>query len=109
MLYSEFIEGTQQPDNRWTYSEYDRINRIYNDNEDMSKAEAYKLYQDPDPLTKTLLEDVALWKGLYIEKAAAAVKAQKMIDTQAHTISDLQNKIGEVERAARHIINYVNG
>lgn len=47
MLYSEFLEGTGQPENIWTHKEYERINRIYNDNENMEKEEAYALFQNP--------------------------------------------------------------
>ncbi|MBQ7067128.1 MAG: hypothetical protein IJN92_09955 [Lachnospiraceae bacterium] len=47
MLYSEFLKGTGQPENIWTHKEYERINRIYNDNENMEKEEAYALFQNP--------------------------------------------------------------
>lgn len=30
MLYSEFLIGTEAPDNAYTYAEYKRIEKIYN-------------------------------------------------------------------------------
>ena len=108
MLYSEFIEGTQKPDNKWTYSEYERINRIYNTNNEMSKQDAYKLYQDPDSLTQSLLEDAAIWKAYYVEKSATADKAQKTIEELNQTIKELREEISEIHHLARRI-SYMTG
>lgn len=47
MLYSEFLLGTGQQENCYALKEYERINHIYNMNEDMSKEEAYAMYREP--------------------------------------------------------------
>lgn len=58
MLYSEFLLGTNAKDNLHTYSEYERINVIYNNNNSMDKTAAYKLYREPDELTSKLLQEL---------------------------------------------------
>ena len=48
MLYCEFIEGTGAPENEYTYAEYERINRIYMEDNSLEKSDAYKMYRKPD-------------------------------------------------------------
>lgn len=55
MLYSEFLEGTKAPDNLYTYSEYERINKVYTDCDLMTKQEAYKMYMKPSKVIQELL------------------------------------------------------
>lgn len=58
MLYSEFLNGTQATDNKYSYQEYKRIEEIYNNDNSMSKEDAYKLYKKPDAFISGLLEDL---------------------------------------------------
>lgn len=59
MLYSEFLIGTEAPDNLHTYAEYKRIEAIYNDDNSMEKQDAYAMYRKPDALTSELLKEIS--------------------------------------------------
>jgi len=45
MLYDEFLKGTKAQENSRTYAQYETIEKIYNECEDMTKEEAYKLWR----------------------------------------------------------------
>lgn len=57
MLYDEFLRGTRTTENEYNYAEYRRIEKIYMDSDNMSKEEAYKLYNTPNDLLLTLMEE----------------------------------------------------
>lgn len=59
MLYCEFLEGTGTTENAYTYAEYKRVEGIYNANENMTKADAYAMYREPDELTVALLNEIS--------------------------------------------------
>lgn len=88
MLYSEFLNGTYEPDNKWTYKEYQRIEAIYNEHEEMTKEEAYKLFREPDDFTRMLLDEIAELKESKATWHARAEKLQKDVDK-------LQSKLKE--------------
>ena len=116
MLYTEFLNGTFEPDNKWTYKEYKRIEAIYNNNNDMTKEEAYRLFREPDPFTRELLEEIAELKSLNIQKEINLSKLEKdkktlteKIESQERTIKSLlltrDEIIKEVEVCKSHISN----
>ena len=41
MLYSEFLRGTEMPDNKEVYSLYERVNALYMENNSWDKEDAY--------------------------------------------------------------------
>ena len=45
MLYDEFITGTKARDCKATFDQYETIEKIYNECEDMTKEDAYKLWK----------------------------------------------------------------
>ena len=45
MLYTEFLAGTKAREDSKTYEQYQTIERIYNDCEDMTKEDAYKIWK----------------------------------------------------------------
>lgn len=45
MLYEEFLTGTKAKENANTFEQYQAIEKIYNDCEDMTKEDAYKLWR----------------------------------------------------------------
>lgn len=45
VLYDEFLTGTKAKENSRTYAQYETIEKIYNECEDMSKEEAYKFWR----------------------------------------------------------------
>lgn len=95
MLYSEFLAGTFEPDNLWTHAEYKRIEKIYNDNESMTKEEAYKLYRRPDQLTQIMLDTIGDYKAEAISEKIAREAAEKKA-------KELQKELGE---ARQRILN----
>lgn len=58
MLYSEFLIGTGAKDNLYTYSEYQRIEHIYNNDNLIDKCDAYKLYNEPSPIISQLISEL---------------------------------------------------
>lgn len=45
VLYEEFLTGTKAKENSRTYTQFEAIEKIYNECEDMTKEEAYKLWR----------------------------------------------------------------
>lgn len=45
MLYTEFLEGTKAREDSKTFNQYETIEKIYNECEDMTKEDAYKLWR----------------------------------------------------------------
>lgn len=45
MLYDEFLKGTKAQENSRTYAQYETIEKIYNECENMTKEESYKLWR----------------------------------------------------------------
>lgn len=115
MLYSEFLTGTEATDNEWTYSEYKRIEKIYNDNNEMSKAEAYKMYQEPNKLIQDLIESRNSYKAAAISAKtlykAEQEKAEKLSQELQQAKSHIFNIEHELERyrKAAHDLYYVTG
>lgn len=58
MLYNEFLNGTNASDNLYTYSEYKRIECIYNNDNSMDKSDAYAMYQPPSGIIAELLKEL---------------------------------------------------
>lgn len=107
MLYSEFLQGTQAKDNLHTYSEFQRIEKIYNSDDSMGKSDAYKMYQEPDALIKTLLEELEDARHQARENAYQLVKLQrehdqlqKDFDKEKRTRISLQSTIEEAANIA---------
>lgn len=96
MLYTEFLNGTMEPDNKYTYREYKRIEAIYNSNNDMTKEEAYRLFREPDAFTKELLEDISEYRSASIQKSITIKSLEK-------EISDLEKKIANQESVRRSL------
>ena len=90
MLYSEFLIGTEAPDNMHTYAEYKRIEAIYNNDNTMEKKDAYAMYQKPDQLTESLLEEIS---KLRMENSDLQYKNKK----QAEQIEDMSGQIKTLE------------
>ncbi len=120
MLYNEFLEGTKAPENLYTYNEYKRIERIYNYNENMSKEEAYKLYVEPDALTKALLAEIEKYAYEAVEAKSQAIKAQKEVEEYREKLESkeaiirslnltLQQCLKESEIATSRISNLIYG
>ena len=59
MMYYEFLEGTQAPDNACTYKQYVELEKLYNSNDSYSKEDIYKMYVAPDPMNAYLLEVIS--------------------------------------------------
>lgn len=57
MLYDEFLKGTGAADNGYSYCEYSRINKIYTEDNSMSKEDAYKLYNPPSEFVLSLMSE----------------------------------------------------
>lgn len=116
MLYAEFLSGTMQPDNKYTWKEYKRIEQIYNNNNDMTKDEAYRLFRYPDKFTMDLLEDIAELKSCDTQKGILLAQLEKEIETLKQTIESQERCIRsfhttreqvlkEVEICKQHISN----
>ena len=90
MLYSEFLIGTEAPDNMHTYAEYKRIEAIYNNDNSMEKKDAYNMYQKPDEFTKSLLEEIS---RLRAENSELQYKNKK----QSSQIEDMSSQIRTLE------------
>lgn len=115
MLYAEFLIGTEKPDNEWTYAEYKRIEAIYNNDNSMSKADAYKMYKDPGELIQGLITDKANYKAasiaaksLYNSEHEEAEKLRKELGEARVQILRLEQQLRRYESAA-HDLYYVTG
>ena len=115
MLYGEFLAGTQQPDNPYTYSEYKRIEAIYNNDNSMEKEDAYKLYQEPNEITAELLDraadykaDLIITRASYREKVKEADRIRKELGEARAEILRLEMQIRRYENAA-HQLFYATG
>lgn len=120
MLYSEFLNGTYEQDNPWTYKEYKRIEAIYNDNDEMTKEAAYKLFREPDDFTKELLEeltDVKNSKSVYrarVEKLEKDIKALedtlRSKDTVINSLNyTMQEMLTETKRSVQRMSDMIYG
>lgn len=114
MLYSEFLQGTQAPDNRWTFKEYKRIEEIYNNNA-ITHEEAYKLYQEPDAFTACLLSDYAkvktdkIYYSIKIDnltKELEAVKAE--LEKEQRLRRSIQETINQAAKEAHDLYYLLN-
>ena len=88
MLYGEFLVGTNQNDNDWTYAEYKRIEAIYNANDSMSKEDAYKMYREPNELIQDLIIDKANYKS-------ASIAAKSLYNSEHEKAEKLSTELGE--------------
>lgn len=120
MLYNEFLNGTGTTANPWTYSEYKRIEKIYNDNNNMSKEDAYRLYEAPNPVVSELIEEVSFLRSLNSQKEYKISKLNKSIEELKNEISSLesvrnslqytlQECLTESKQAANRISNLIYG
>lgn len=115
MLYGEFLIGTEQPDNEWTYAEYKRIEAIYNNDNSMSKSDAYKLYQEPNGIIAELLESKTNFKADMIEARAALRAKSEEADKLRHEVGEARAQIIRLEaelnryKRAAHDLYYVTG
>jgi len=105
MLYGEFLVGTDQADNDWTYSEYKRIEAIYNADNSMSKEDAYKMYQEPNELIKNLLDSVKEYKADTIEARAAFKKEHEEADRLRKELGEARRQILRLEGQLRRYEN----
>ena len=120
MLYSEFIVGTGAPDNKHTYSEYERINRIYNEDNRMEKSDAYRMYRKPDELTLELMNELEDARQQARENAIEIIKLRKEIEAMQEKLDgknrvisslnvSLQQTLKEAEICRQHISNIIYG
>lgn len=96
MLYSEFLNGINKTENKYNYAEYERINAIYNANNDMTKEDAYKLYNEPNEVIKALLEENSFLKDLNLNKEIENSKMRK-------TIQELKDKNASLESVRKSL------
>lgn len=110
MLYSEFLSGTNAKDNLHTYSEYERINVIYNNNDSMDKSDAYKLYREPDELTTKLLHELEDARNqardyanslITLRKAHAELVKER--DSERRIRISLQSTLEDAANQAHHL------
>lgn len=115
MLYGEFLAGTQQPDNPYTYSEYKRIEAIYNNDNSMEKEDAYKLYQEPNEITAELLDRAADYKADLIIARASFREQKEEADRLRKEVGEARAQILKLEielnkfRTAAHQLYYATG
>lgn len=115
MLYGEFLAGTQQPDNKWTYTEYKRIEKIYNNNDRMTKEEAYQMYREPDEIVKELLDQVSTYKAEAICERIESRTAREKVDTLTGEVKEARTRILILEaelnryKRAAHDLYYATG
>lgn len=101
MLYSEFLIGTEAPDNAHTYAEYKRIEKIYNANNNLEKSDAYAMYQKPEGLTQELLLENQKLKSKVTEqrfKIQDLEKEIKQLKKDAWKYKDLKNEAEELKK-----------
>lgn len=101
MLYCEFLEGTNAPDNMHTYAEYKRIEEIYNNDNSMEKHDAYALYQKPDALTAELLTEISRLKAENYQLRAKNHKLEKSCDE----LKENQQKYNSLMEEAQKLKN----
>lgn len=63
MMYSEFLKGTGAPENKETYEQFSVINRIYMDCCQMTKQEAYDIWE------KTYGKEIKLKRKKMLDRA----------------------------------------
>ena len=103
MLYDEFLAGTEKPDNAWTFAEYKRIEKIYNNDNRLEKSDAYKMYREPDELTRSLIEAAEDYKAQMI-KAKSEIKALwEEIDQRDQEIKFYKDQLTEIRSLAAQI------
>lgn len=115
MLYGEFLVGTNQPDNEWTFSEYKRIEAIYNEDDHMEKATAYKMFREPDEVIQELITNKNRFKAEMIEarsqfkaKSEEADKLRRELGEARAQILRMEVEMNRYKRAA-HDLYYVTG
>jgi uncharacterized protein YydD (DUF2326 family) len=115
MLYSEFLTGTEAPDNEYTYSEYERINAIYNNNNSLTKGDAYRMYQEPPQLIKNLIESRNTYKADMIAARAENRATHDELNAKLHELGQARAEILKLEaeinryRNAAHALYYATG
>lgn len=91
MLYSEFVTGTGCRENEHNYSVYERVNRIYNSDDNMTHEEAYEIAK------------------LWIDNSLSAEEEQKNRETEAQIVSlqddneQLTREIQEIQQEIREL------
>ena len=101
MLYSEFLIGTEAPDNAYTYAEYKRIEKIYNADNNLEKSDAYAMYQKPEGLTQELLLENQKLKSKVTEQRFKIQDLEKEIEQlkkDAWKYKDLKNEAKELKK-----------
>lgn len=101
MLYSEFLIGTEAPNNPHTYAEYKRIEKIYNADNNLEKSDAYAMYQKPEGLTQELLLENQKLKSEVTEqrfKIQDLEKEIKQLKKDAWKYKDLKNEAEELKK-----------
>ena len=115
MLYSEFLDGINQTENKWNYEEYNRINDLYMNSDTMTKEEAYRLYEEPSQLVKDLMEEKNTYKAEMITARAAYKteheepdKTRRELGEARAQILRLESELRRYQRAA-HDLYYATG
>lgn len=91
MLYGEFLTGINRNESKYNYKEYERINAIYNNDNEMSKEDAYKLYKEPDPFTQELMTENEFWKSKNLEKEIQIYNLEKEAEKLKNEIKSLES------------------
>lgn len=108
MLYSEFLAGTEAPDNKHTYSEYKRIEKIYNNDDNMEKADAYKMYQKPDSFTAELIEDLEDARQQARDNATEVIKLRKELEAMREKLNSKDGVIKSLDLSLRETLKEVD-
>lgn len=108
MLYNEFLNGTNAPDNPHTYAEYKRIEKIYNADNRMEKIDAYKMYQKPDELTKTLLTEISRLKDERYQLESKLNKIKKENEELRKVQSSYKSLQEEAEELKKMFTHFTN-